>query len=222
MFVISQLNFGDYLNEPCYSAAASLLPRPIDLKSQHKHRGDFDVLLLHRRYGVLVGEVKSIGDQFSTLFPSARLQDQKVAREGEAGHQTVEQSRRGLVVPAVGPAASAQDCEVPHDAQRLLCSVTAHAGQQSEAEAGMCDTALRQSPKYIICFLTCASVKNVIIVRIINFCYSQVIPPPLPVIVVPAVPSVENTKLKGSSCKAWSKSVYIHVCYAYCQGFLPC
>ena len=81
MFVISQLNFGDYLNEPCYSAAASLLPRPIDLKSQHKHRGDFDVLLLHRRYGVLVGEVKSIGDQFSTLFPSARLQDQKVAEK---------------------------------------------------------------------------------------------------------------------------------------------
>ena len=36
------------------------------------------------------------------------------------------------------------------------------------------------------------------------------------------VPSVENTKLKGSPFTAWSKSVYSHTCYTYCQGFLPC
>ena len=35
------------------------------------------------------------------------------------------------------------------------------------------------------------------------------------------VPSVENTELKGSPFKAWSRSVYSHTCYAYCQGFLP-
>ena len=34
------------------------------------------------------------------------------------------------------------------------------------------------------------------------------------------VPSGENTKLKRSPFKAWSRSVYSHTCYAYCQGFL--
>ena len=36
------------------------------------------------------------------------------------------------------------------------------------------------------------------------------------------VPSRENTKLKRSPFKAWSRSVYSHTCYAYCQGFLSC
>ena len=36
------------------------------------------------------------------------------------------------------------------------------------------------------------------------------------------VPSDENTELKHSPFKAWSKSVYSHVCYAYRQGFLLC
>ena len=36
------------------------------------------------------------------------------------------------------------------------------------------------------------------------------------------VPSGENTALKRSPFKAWSRSVYSHTCYAYCQGFLPC
>ena len=32
----------------------------------------------------------------------------------------------------------------------------------------------------------------------------------------------ENTELKHSPFRAWSRSVYSHTCYAYCQGFLPC
>ena len=36
------------------------------------------------------------------------------------------------------------------------------------------------------------------------------------------VPSGENTEHKGSPFKAWSRSVYGHTCYTYCQGFLPC
>ena len=36
------------------------------------------------------------------------------------------------------------------------------------------------------------------------------------------VPSGESTELKRSPFKAWSRSVYSHTCYAYCQGFLPC
>ena len=36
------------------------------------------------------------------------------------------------------------------------------------------------------------------------------------------VPSVENTELKRSPFKAWSRYLYIHTYYAYCQGSLPC
>ena len=35
------------------------------------------------------------------------------------------------------------------------------------------------------------------------------------------VPSGENAEFKRSPFKAWSRSVYSHTCYAYCQGFLP-
>ena len=35
------------------------------------------------------------------------------------------------------------------------------------------------------------------------------------------VPSGENTELRRSPFKAWSRSVYRHTCCAYCQGFLP-
>ena len=33
---------------------------------------------------------------------------------------------------------------------------------------------------------------------------------------------VKNTEIKRSPFKAWSRSVYSHTCYAYCQEFLPC
>ena len=36
------------------------------------------------------------------------------------------------------------------------------------------------------------------------------------------VPSGENTELKRSPFQAWSRSVYSHTWYAYCQGVLPC
>ena len=36
------------------------------------------------------------------------------------------------------------------------------------------------------------------------------------------VPYGENTDLKRSPFKALGRSVYSHICYAYCQGFLPC
>ena len=36
------------------------------------------------------------------------------------------------------------------------------------------------------------------------------------------VPSGENTELKRSPFKAWSRSVYSYIFYAYREGFLPC
>ena len=35
------------------------------------------------------------------------------------------------------------------------------------------------------------------------------------------VPFGENTEFKRSPFKVWSRSVYSHTCYAYCQEFLP-
>ena len=36
------------------------------------------------------------------------------------------------------------------------------------------------------------------------------------------VSSGENTELTHSPLKTWSRSVFSHTCYAYCQGCLPC
>ncbi|XP_070201209.1 uncharacterized protein [Littorina saxatilis] len=60
MFILSQLQFGSYLNEPAYAAAAKRLPRPKDLP-QGDRQGDFDFLLIHRQHGILIGELKSVG-----------------------------------------------------------------------------------------------------------------------------------------------------------------
>ena len=67
MFVISQMQFGDYLNELAYAAATSMQPKPGDpvLKSQNKHRGDFDILIIHRRCGILACEIKAVGCNLS-------------------------------------------------------------------------------------------------------------------------------------------------------------
>ena len=60
MFVLSQLHFTGYLNKPSYSAATELFPKPMDLDEDDR-RGDFDLLLIHRVYGILLGELKSVG-----------------------------------------------------------------------------------------------------------------------------------------------------------------
>nr|KAG5706698.1 hypothetical protein BaRGS_005768 [Batillaria attramentaria] len=84
--VISQLQFGDFLREPCYTAAASMLPRPIDLKTREKkdkHRGDFDLLFIHQEHGLVVAEMKTVGDNFADHCPDHRAQDELVAKKVE-------------------------------------------------------------------------------------------------------------------------------------------
>nr|KAG5688198.1 hypothetical protein BaRGS_027793 [Batillaria attramentaria] len=61
MFVMSQLDFENYLSEPCYSGAVSQMKRPVDLSGQKLDKGDFDVLIVHRKYGLCAGEIKSVG-----------------------------------------------------------------------------------------------------------------------------------------------------------------
>nr|KAG5705450.1 hypothetical protein BaRGS_004577 [Batillaria attramentaria] len=77
MMVISQLEFRKYLDnqvDPITAAATRLpIPRPDSLGPSYEH-GDFDLLMINRRYGLIIGEVKSVGadPQYST--------DQAVAR----------------------------------------------------------------------------------------------------------------------------------------------
>ena len=64
MFILSELNFKDYLNKPFYAKATAKLPKAANLPKEDRHlgkQGDFDVLLFHRKYGLLIGEVKSVG-----------------------------------------------------------------------------------------------------------------------------------------------------------------
>lgn len=79
MMVISQMQFGKYLNKPVYSAAAALLPRPINLAPQY-HRGDFDLLIIHHKYGLIIGEVKSVGSNFALLNKSEEEKDALIVR----------------------------------------------------------------------------------------------------------------------------------------------
>nr|KAG5693917.1 hypothetical protein BaRGS_014358 [Batillaria attramentaria] len=61
MMVLSQLQFRKYLDnqvDPVTAAATRLLPRPATLGIRD---GDLDILLISRQYGLVVGEVKSVG-----------------------------------------------------------------------------------------------------------------------------------------------------------------
>ncbi|KAK7094307.1 uncharacterized protein [Littorina saxatilis] len=63
MFILSQLSFGNYLNQPAYTAAAAQLPRPsqLDTKKTKYSHGEADFVLIHRQHGILIGELKSVG-----------------------------------------------------------------------------------------------------------------------------------------------------------------
>ncbi|KAK7094259.1 hypothetical protein V1264_007903 [Littorina saxatilis] len=64
MFVVSELNFKDYLNKPFYAKHTGKLPKPGNLPKEYRHfgkQGDFDILVIHRKLGILVGEIKSVG-----------------------------------------------------------------------------------------------------------------------------------------------------------------
>nr|KAG5688810.1 hypothetical protein BaRGS_017042 [Batillaria attramentaria] len=60
MFVMSSLDFTDYLKKLDATHAAQF-PLPRNLLSTIHREGEFDVIIIHRKYGVLLGEIKSVG-----------------------------------------------------------------------------------------------------------------------------------------------------------------
>ena len=56
MFVVSERKFGNSLNKKFHNDP--------DFGSQDKN-GDFDILIIHKQFGILIGEIKVVGDLFS-------------------------------------------------------------------------------------------------------------------------------------------------------------
>ena len=64
MFIISDLQFKDYLSNSGSTKYKATLPKPSTFPSKdHKSlkQGDFDILIITRNRGILVGELKSVG-----------------------------------------------------------------------------------------------------------------------------------------------------------------
>lgn len=80
MMVISQLQFGRYLHNPSYAAIASLLPHVKKMEACYR-RGDFDVLIIHKKYGLITGDVKSIGSNFSQLNLPTEQEDNAIVKK---------------------------------------------------------------------------------------------------------------------------------------------
>ncbi|KAK7096278.1 uncharacterized protein [Littorina saxatilis] len=81
MFVISQLQFRNYLNKLTHPSGTPV-PEPAkaaDLKKQNV--GDFDALIIHRHYGVLACEIKAVGDNFAALNMPPEAQAKTLERK---------------------------------------------------------------------------------------------------------------------------------------------
>nr|KAG5692147.1 hypothetical protein BaRGS_020695 [Batillaria attramentaria] len=74
-----------YMNRVPYSRqsiagqSVLVLPKPEDLGQQYR-RGDFDVLIIHRQYGVLIGEIKAVGLNAADLKKTQAESDADVAK----------------------------------------------------------------------------------------------------------------------------------------------
>ena len=83
MFVISQLQYDDYLIHSSQAAALNRLPRPGSMKESKYRRGDFDFLILHRRAGIIAIEVKTVGASRMFWSMTEQYQDQSVHKRAE-------------------------------------------------------------------------------------------------------------------------------------------
>ncbi|XP_070183249.1 uncharacterized protein [Littorina saxatilis] len=103
MFILSQLQFGSYLNKPAYAAAAKQLPRPKDLAQDRQ--GDFDFLLIHRQHGILIGELKSVGKTKGASNETHAPADPFLAKKVKQAVKQLDKSERVVrhLVSDIGP-----------------------------------------------------------------------------------------------------------------------
>ncbi|KAK7479369.1 hypothetical protein BaRGS_00029361, partial [Batillaria attramentaria] len=104
MFVISGLDYCQTLTNPFSSKAAGLIvPRSVDRKlDPHVQPEIFDVLVIHRFYGILVGEIETVGvaydDQKGTEGPT----DAEVAQRVKEAMQRLDKSENTVNSLAAG------------------------------------------------------------------------------------------------------------------------
>ena len=85
MMVISSLLFGKYLDKStgAVHAAAKRLPNAEKLPEPLR-RGESDILILHQIYGIIIGEVKSVGaDRYFGVKSAADQQQIIVSVRGQ-------------------------------------------------------------------------------------------------------------------------------------------
>ncbi|KAK7096338.1 uncharacterized protein [Littorina saxatilis] len=94
MFVISQLQFNEYLKHlSCTHKPIPPKPKDSILKEQQKHEGDFDILIIHRKYGIVACELKAIGDIVSTANMSVVDQQKPIAQKVQKAVNQMKKAR---------------------------------------------------------------------------------------------------------------------------------
>ncbi|XP_025079972.1 uncharacterized protein LOC112555696 isoform X2 [Pomacea canaliculata] len=81
---MSQCQFGEYVGETCYAAAAAQLPLPASLPPslpRNWKEGGSNVLLIHRHYGLVVCEVTAFGDKVDKLNTSQQDIDNNIRQK---------------------------------------------------------------------------------------------------------------------------------------------
>lgn len=98
MFVLTQFQYEDYLNNPGRGYRKHRLPVPTGLKEKNKYKdiGCFDFLIIHRHHGVLVGVVKDVGQKESgNQDKRQRIKDSASEISPMMGKETNSQIRKG-------------------------------------------------------------------------------------------------------------------------------
>ncbi|KAK7096074.1 uncharacterized protein [Littorina saxatilis] len=95
MFVISQLEFRNYLNNMTEQTQTRALPRAVDdaLHQQKKDEGDFDTLIIHREFGVIACEIKAVGDNFAAINLTEAQQIQNIEKRVSSAVKQLAKSR---------------------------------------------------------------------------------------------------------------------------------
>lgn len=97
MFVLTQFQYEDYLNNPGRDYRKHRLPVPTGLKEKNKYKdiGCFDFLIIHRHYGVLVGVVKDVDEKESgNQDKRQRIEDNASEISPMMGKETNSQTRK--------------------------------------------------------------------------------------------------------------------------------
>ncbi|XP_025097997.1 uncharacterized protein LOC112566196 [Pomacea canaliculata] len=77
LFIVSSISYDNYLSRlPARSAASFKVPRPQDVAK----RGQLDILVLHERAGVILVQVKAVGDNLASWNATPADAEQAIAR----------------------------------------------------------------------------------------------------------------------------------------------